>query len=367
MKFDIEQRHVIIGAALLMVAGAFAMTYEGFETSEDQIQVVATFYPLYDITNEVAGDNAEVTSLVPAGTDPHSFEPSPQDIQRLNNADIFVVTGAEFEAWETELVDSIESDVRVVDPSSRIDLIEVEGDHHDHGHEEEHSETEHNDSHSEEEHHEHSEETHHDEHEHSDEEHDEHHEEHEEHGDEHEQHQDDEDNHDHGRYDPHYWLSPTNAQVIAEEAASTLRDVDPENSETYSSNEEAYLTELQNLDSEYRERLSTCEKDRILTTHAAFSYIGQEYGFQQIPITGLSHLTEPTGQELQRLTHEAEEHGISHVFYDSMVDSSTAETIANEAGAEVLVLHSIEGAQERPYTELMTENLENLEIALQCQ
>ncbi len=351
MVNNIEQKHIIIGAGLLLVAGAFAMTYEGFETNEDKVDVVTTFYPFYDITTEVAGDNAEVTSLVPPGTDPHSFEASPQDIQRLNNADIFVVTGAEFEEWETDLVESIDSDVKVVDASERIDLIESDEEHgHDeHEHEEEHHEEEHHEDEHNESHHEHEEEHH--------EEHDEEHGEHEEHGHD----------HDHGRYDPHYWLSPNNAQLITEDVADALREVDSENSETYTENEQDFISGLEELDSDFEQGLEECEKDRILITHAAFSYLGQDYGFEQVQITGLSHLTEPTGQELAHLQDQAEEHGLEHVFYDSMTDSSVADTIAAGIDAEVLVLHSIEGANEEPYIDLMEENLENLQTALQCQ
>lgn len=349
---------IFIGMAVLLVigvSGAAIMINEPFQESEE-LDVVATFYPFYDIGQNIGGEQASFSTLVPAGADPHSYEASPQDIERLNNADVFIVTGAEFEEWEQDLMNSVDEDqVRVVDPSQRIDLLDADHTPDHHGHEEEH--------HGEEEHHE---EEHH-EGEHNG--HDEHHDEEEHHEEEHNGHEHDgHDDHDHGQWDPHYWLSPVNAQLIAEEIGEALQEENPDNADYYRNNQEDYINELEQLDQDYQERLGSCEKDRILTTHAAFAYLGQEYGFSQIPITGLSHLTEPTAQELERLAHEAEEHDLGYVFYDSIVDPSVSETIAQEAGAETMVLHSIEGSQEdEDYLSLMKQNLENLEVALECQ
>lgn len=361
---NFEQKHLVLGIGVLMVFGAAALTAgmpQGDQDNEE-VQVVATFYPFYQISDEVAGENAEVSTLVPPGTDPHSFEPSPNDIQRLKNADIFVVTGAEFERWEADLKETVSDDVKIVEPSERIELLEIEDDHDDHEHGEHHGEEEHHEDehHEEHEHHENGHEGEHEHHgeeeDHEDERHDEHEHHEEEHGHE----------HDHGRYDPHYWLSPINAEIIAEDVGDALREVDPENSASYSENEAELISELRTLDADFRNRLSTCEKDRILVTHAAFTYLGNEYGFEQVPITGLGHLTEPTAAELERLQNQADEHGLNYIFYDSMTAPSIAETIAGGVEAEVLVLHSIEGAQERTYIDLMEENLQNLETALEC-
>ncbi len=344
MNFDFEfqQKHLIIGAGILFLTGAIAFSQladTGLEPQDEGTDVVATFYPLYTLSEEVAGEETSVSSLVPPGTDPHSFEPSPQDIQRLNDADIFVVTGAEFEEWEKNLVESVDESVEIVRPAESIELIEIDDSHGEEHHEEEHHGNEtHGEEHHEEEHHE---------------------EEH--HGEDHHE------GHDHGPYDPHYWLSPANAEVIAEEVSQALQNEDPENSEAYSSNLEDFRSEVQSLDSDFQEGLQGCELDSILVTHAAFSYLGEDYGFSQVQITGLGHLTEPTAQELENLQEQASEHGIEHIFYDSMVDSSVADTIAEGVDAEVMVLNSIEGAKEEPYIDLMRENLDNLETALQCR
>lgn len=353
---NIETKYLFTGLTIIiligLIAGSTYLTTQETIQDQDKIQVVATFYPFYDITQNIAGEKAEVNTLVPTGMDPHSFEPTAQDIQALESADIFVATGAEFEAWEKELIETAaNNNVTIVDPSEHIELLRADETpdlHHEEHHEENH----------------HEEENHEDEH-------GENHSEHETHEEDHSAgHEEGHQEHDHGIYDPHYWLSPKNAIVISEEIGSALKNVDDENSDYYQEQQHNYVSELESLDTAYSERLSECRHDKILITHAAFTYLGQDYGFTQVPIQGLGHLTEPTAQELQRLSDEAEEHGLEYIFYDSVVDPSVSETIASEVGAETLVLHSIEAVEnpsEDTYLLLMEQNLENLEVALGCQ
>ncbi len=115
------------------------------------------------------------------------------------------------------------------------------------------------------------------------------------------------------------------------------------------------------------QRLSDCEHDRILTAHAAFAYLGHEYGFEQVPLLGLSTTSEPTPQQVQRLITEAKEHGIDHVFYEETVDPRVSETIAQEVGAETLVLDPVTGVNDKTYISSMRQNLEHLETALGCR
>ncbi len=359
----LENKHVFAVAALLLVGAAVGIgtTLDQDGGESDDLQVVATFYPLYDIGQNIGGDEASFSTLVSPGTDPHSFDPSPRDIQGLKDADIFVATGAEFEEWEKDMVEEVRDDAVIVDPSERIDLVladETPDPHHDHGHDHDGDDQEHH------------EDEHHDEEEHHDEHHDDEHHGEEDHHDEH--HEDEhhgEHDHSHGRYDPHYWLSPQNAIVIAEEIGKALQEVDEENAEHYSENLENYVGELEALDQEYEERLSDCEQDTILITHPAFAYLGQDYGFKQVPVSGIGHLTEPSPHELQDLVREAEEHGLEYIFYDPVTEADAAETIASEIDAETLPLHSVEAVEnpeQETYLSLMEKNLENLETALEC-
>lgn len=380
---------VLGGITLLLVGGVTIAEYLGDTQTSDDLQVTASFYPFYDITSEIAGDRADVNTLVPPGQDAHGFDPSPQDMARVANADLYVATGAEFGQWEEQILRG-HQDVAVVDPSGEIDLIPAENGHHhhDHGHDDHHEEhhDDHDEHHDDEHDHEHDDHdathdghshdhTHQvDHHDHDDEHHDDHDEHQDEHvhEDEHEHAHDEEDHahdHDHGDYDPHYWVSPENAIVIAEEVRDALQEQDPENADYYEQRADDYIAELEALHSDYEERLSDCEHDRILTAHAAFAYLGDAYGFEQVPLLGLSTTSEPTPGQVQTLIDEAEEHGIDYVFYEEMVDPRVSQTIADEVGAETLVLNPGEVVEDpdATYISIMEQNLENLETALECQ
>lgn len=335
----IDSKYLFGGTALILVitiiSGSLYLNPISEDPEGDELQVVATFYPFYDIGSNIGGEQAEFDTLVPAGTDPHSFDPSPSDRQKLEDADIFIATGAEFEEWEAELISDVEDDTVIVNPSEEIELLLAdETSDHDHDHHEE----EHGD---------------------------------EDHGHEEEHHHEEEHDHDHGRYDPHYWLSPQNAMTISQEISEALQQEDPENSDYYETQYSNYVSELETLDTEYEENLDQCEKETILITHPAFAYLGQDYGFEQIAIEGIGHMTEPTAQELQRLADEAEEHNLGYIFYDPVSEAEAAETIANELDheTETLPLHSVEAVEnpdQETYLSLMEQNLENLEMALEC-
>lgn len=381
--------------------------------NEEKLEVMASFYPFYDIAKNVAGERANVSVLVPPASEPHSFNPSPQDILRVSRADIFIVTGTEFEEWEERIVNNVNPGAIVVKASEGITLLLAEHEHsHSHGHSHQHEETDKHDEHN----HEHEEKDYHENGEHSHEYLEEEciahggnwvegHEEceyiskevceklggeflecesacrhdpeaeactkqcvivcsFEHHKDEHEN----DHGHSHGLYDPHFWISPKNVIEITNTITNALAKADPKNASYYITNANNYKQKIQELHNNFEVGLAACKKDEIITTHAAFAYLGRDYGFEQIPIFGLSPDTEPSPSQIIKLIEEANHHGIKHIFYEELVDPRVAQTIASEVGAEVLVLNNIEGSKdEKGYIELMTQNLNNLKIALKCE
>ncbi len=364
---------VLILIVLLTSFLLFGCTQTG-NINDEKIEVMASFFPFYDIAKNVAGDKASVSVLVAPGTEPHSFNPSPQDILRVSRASIFIVSGTEFEEWEERIVENVNPSAKIVNASSGVNLLLAEF-KHSHEDEEEHSLEEEcleND------------------------------------GiwiDEHEECENisesvckelngefkecesacrndptaefctlqcvavcsfEED--EHGLYDPHFWISPTNVIIVTDNITSALIEADPENKEYYLKNAEEYKKKIMALHNEFEKGLSACEKSEIITTHAAFAYLANDYGFEQIPILGLSPDSEPTPSQIVKLIEEASYHGIKHIFYEELVDPRVAQTIASEVGAEVLVLNNIEGSKDdKGYIELMTQNLNNLKIALECK
>ncbi len=326
---------------LLVVAGCTNQINSAQPTASGKINIAATFYPVYDLTKSIAGSSANTYSIVPPGVEPHGYEPSPGDIQKLNRADVFVTLGIEFEEFEEDLVESVNPTVSVIPAGANIALLQFSEEKHEHdGHEEESHEDEHHG------------------HGHEDEE---------EHIEEHEENEADHDDHHHSGDDPHIWLSPKNAQKMAFNIMQGLTQADPANKESYLANGQQLMTELQALDKEFQVSLSSCNKDVILVNHNAFSYLARDYGFTTIEISGLEPEAEPTPKQLAKLIEEAQEHGLKYVFYEELVDSRVARTIAREVGATVLPLSPIASDLSTSYSELMGTNLENLKIALECQ
>ena len=331
-----ERKNKAIIFGLIILIGITVLGLNYFEQDTSSADVVATFYPFYTITEQIAGESVEVSSLVPPGTEPHSFELSPSDRRKVQEADVFVATGVSFEAWEDNIVESIEGEVRTVNSSKGIELIPADQTpSHSHDHEDEHYD------------------------EHEDEHHDEHHDDHE---DEHSH------DHHHGEYDPHYWVSPKNAQIIAENVFEALVEEYPEKEEELTANYEEFVSELGVLETTFSEGLENCEKDVIITTHAAFAYLGNDYGFEQAPIHGLSPLSEPSPSQIQGLVDLAEDHGLEYVFYEEMVDPRVSENIAEQAGVDTLVLNPVAGTvgDIEEFIPIMENNYENLVKALEC-
>jgi zinc transport system substrate-binding protein len=334
------KKMMIIILIILIIGGLFFGCIENQLTtqeSKEKIQVMASFYPFYDIAKNIVGEKANVSVLVPPGSEPHSFNPSPQDILRVSKADIFIVTGTEFEEWEERIVENVNSSARLVKANKGIELLLAENKNLDTN---EHKHNEHEDD------------------EHEDGEHED---------DEHEDGEHEDDEHLHGLYDPHFWVSPINVIKIIDNLTETLVESDPKNASYYLENSINYKNEIMSLHGEFQLGLVNCEKNKIITTHAAFAYLGKNYGFEQIHIFGLSPENEPTTGQIIKLIDVAKLHDLNYIFYEEMIDSRISQTIASEVGAETLVLNPIAGSKdEKSYIEIMQQNLVNLKIGLEC-
>ena len=335
-------KKVFLVLALLLVA-ACQPAPEPVE--EGPLKIGTTFYPLYYLTNEIAGD-AEVFSVLPPGAHVHGFEPSPRVFEELSDIDAYVSLGLEFEEFEEDIIDSL-TGVTVIQAGKEIVLLEVEDDHKD-----EHEEGEHH------------EEEHEEEGEHADEEHEE-----DEHEEEHadEEHEEDEHGHAHSGLDPHIWLSPTNMIDMAINIAEELKRLDPENEQLYDVNTQVLINKLADLDSQYKEGLKECAQDTILVSHQAYNYLAHDYDFEVVGIAGIEPESEPTPQELKKLVDTAEKMQLKVVYSEPGVDPRVSETIADAIRGEVLVLNPLPSAAlEDSYIDLMEENLKNLQKGLEC-
>ena len=301
---------------------------------DGRLRVATSIYPIYEFARAVGGDRIDLVNLVPPGTEPHDWEPSVGDIRTLNAAQVFLYNGAGFEHWVDKALASLDNpDLRVVEASEGFALLEAAG--HGHGHEGELVHDEHDADHA------HEDADHH--------------------------------AHDHGDLDPHIWLDPTGAAHIVARIRDALAAADPGNAEVYRSRAEAYLAELRALDEAFAAGLARCERRVFFTTHAAFGYLAHRYGLEQHAIMGLSAEAEPTPRALKAVVEAAREHEAEYIFFETLVSDKVARVVADEIGAEVLVLNPFEGltpeqiAAGEDYLSVMRQNLTNLRTAMGCR
>lgn len=304
---------------VLIIAVALVFSFTGCEpktenmTGNDGITIYTSFYPMYFLASEIAGDKAEVISLVPAGVEPHDWEPKPKTIAELQGSDMFIYNGVGMETWVDDILPTLQkSGTRVVDASKGIELLA-------------------NDK-----------------------------------SNEHE-HESEEVNH---KYDPHVWVSPVKYKQQAENIYNELSTLDAANKDYYKANYEKLAKELDKLDSDYRQAAAGFTNKVFVVSHSAFGYLASEYGLTQLAIRGVTPQAEPSPAKLAELVRLCRENNVKYIFFESFVSPKLSKTLADEVGAEVLVLNAGHGISEeeikqgKNYITIMYENLENLKKAL---
>ncbi len=275
-------------------------------TGSSAFRITTSFYPLYFFTQQIVGDQAQVYNITPAGAEPHDYEPSPQDVARLQDSQLVIVSGG-VEPW----LEKVKPDL--VD--KRIPLATV-------------GESLFKRTYS------------------------------------------DEDNH--VVPDPHIWLSPVLAQQLVEQITKAITAADPAHAEIYAQRALMLKVKLQQLDTDFRRGLQACEQKSFVTSHTAFGYLAAEYQLEEVGITGLSPDAEPSPRQLAQITDFAKAHQIKYIFFESLVNPELSQTLAQEVGAQTLVLNPLEGLTEqdiergKDYFSEMQQNLANLRLALTC-
>ncbi|WP_341347252.1 metal ABC transporter substrate-binding protein [Paenibacillus sp. FSL H3-0469] len=328
----------------------------------DKLNIKVSFYPMYEFTKSITGDLADVEVLVPPGVEPHDWEPTAKDMADISDADVLVYNGAGMESWAQQIVDGAAgSDLITIEASKGLQIIE--GAEHEHDHEHNHEEEAAGEA------------DHDHEHEHQQDEstaeesdHDHYHNDSAAGGAEHEH--DHDHDHDHGGLDPHVWLDPVMAIREVKTIEAALSAAFPGNAAAFHANSDAYIAKLEKLDQDFRAGLQNTKRKDFITQHAAFGYLAQQYGLTQVPIAGLSPEQEPSAAQMAKIVEFAKANKVTTIFFETLVSSSVADTIAQEIGAKTAVLNPIEGlteedaAHNQDYLSLMRQNLEALIQAL---
>lgn len=336
---------ILLLACIFILAGCGKNNGGGIVA--DKVNVVTSFYPIYEFAAAIGGEDVNVINLLPTGVEPHDWTPKSKDILNTSKAQLFLYNGAGLEGWVPNFLKGMGSDatVKALEVSKGVDLIYTnKDDGHHHGQAEEEDDHEGHDHAAEET-------------EHADHEHDEH--EHE--AEEHEDH----------FIDPHTWVSPKSAMVIAENIKNSFVEVDPEHAANYEARYNELNEKLKELDHKFTTELAKTEKHEIVVSHQAFGYLCRDYGLTQHAIMGLSPDAEPRAQDIVALSKTVKEQGIRYIFFEELVSDKLAKTLASEADVETLVLNPVEGLtsdQQKAgdnYFTLMEKNLQNLILALQ--
>jgi zinc transport system substrate-binding protein len=289
---------------LLLMTGCAASDEPAQDPSSDSFTIVTDMYPTTFAVEQVVGDGVEVVQLTPAGVEPHEYELTPQQVQQIADADLVAYLPGMIPAFE----DAVEQEAadRAVDVTQGIAKLE-EGAHEE--------------------------------------------------GDEHAEEGSDE----HGAADPHVWLDPKNVAIMGANVADALTGLG------VSANAADLDAQMAALDQEISSTLGNCTVNYLVTGHAAFAYLADAYGFEQVGISGLSPEAQPSPAKMAEITDLVNEKGITTIYFEELLPREAAETIAAETGAATALLDPIEGnTDDSGYPAIMRSNTETLKTGQSC-
>ncbi|MFE2554662.1 metal ABC transporter solute-binding protein, Zn/Mn family [Streptomyces sp. NPDC059352] len=300
--------------------------------SSGKLDVVASFYPMQYLAEQIGGGHVAVDTLTKPGVEPHDLELKPRQIGELGEADVILY----LKGIQPAVDDAIaQAGVENTVDAATLTKLEAHGTEvgHEHG-TEEHSGEEHSD---------------------------------EEHAAEEAGHE----GHDHGSEagtDPHIWLDPVKYAEVAKGVGTALEKADPANAADYKENTDALVKKLGDLNTEFETGLKTTTTRTFITTHSAFGYLAERYGLEQEGITGIDPESEPSPARIKELQDIAEKDKVSTVFFETLASDKTAKTLAGDTGLKTDVLDPLEGITDKSkgddYIEVMQSNLAALKKAL---
>lgn len=275
-----------------------------------KLKVMASFYTMYDFAKKIGGNKVEVTNMVPAGTEPHDWEPSTKDLIEMEKSDVFIYNGAGMEQWVDDVLESLDTEeLTTVEASKGIKLLK-DSDAHEHDHE--HS----------------------------------------------------------SENDPHVWLDPKNAKHEMNQIKKALIKADQKNKAYYEANYQKYAKQCDELDALYKKELDKVSKRELVVAHEAFGYLCHAYDLEQMGIEGLSADDEPDPKQMSEVIKFAKEHKVNTIFFEELVSPKVAKTIAKETGASAKMLNPLEGLSNKKikagedYFSVMKQNLSAIKKAL---
>lgn len=253
------------------------------EDNGQAISIIVTITPQKEIVSSIGGEQVDIAVMVPAGQSPHTYEPTPEQLIKVSQANAYFIVGSgvEFEHTHLDTIKEQNSDLIIFDCSEEITVVSFDehyGYDHDDGHDGEH-------------------------------------------------------HHHQGGTDPHIWTSPVNFKKMAEIVYNGLVEIDPNNQETYFQNYQNYISQLDSLHEHILDMLEPYEGRSFMVYHPAWGYFGDTYELKQIAIEEGGKQPGPTG--IFAIIQQAQNESISVIFVSPQFDTSSAETIAEQIDGEV--------------------------------
>lgn len=293
---------------LVIITGIFSSCTKPLPTENEKLQIVTTIFPQFDFARQIAGDRAEIMILLSPGIESHTYEPTPLDMKKINDSDIFIYTGDKMEPWAKSIVMSIDnSNLIVVDASKNISMI----------------------------------------------------------------HEDENDDTLHGA-DPHIWLDPTLAMIMVDNIVEAITLKDQENKDFYQKNALQLKQDLTKLDKAFMEAVVSAQRDTIVFGgRFAYAYLIDRYNIKYISAyESCSTQGEPSIKKIIEVIDFIKQNDIKVIYHEEMVDPKIAKSIAEQTGVELAVLHTVHNISSdnrkkgKTYIDIMYENLENLKEGL---
>lgn len=312
---------VLLLAVFCITAGLFGCGKKEDDSNKDsgKLDVVVTIFPEYDFLRQIGGDDINLKMLVTPGAETHSFEPTPQDIKAVNEAELFVYVGGDSDSWVDSILDSVDQKkmkvVTLMDCVTPVEEEMIEGMTAEEEEEEEEGEVE---------------------------------------------------------YDEHVWTSPKNAKLIVQKLCDSLCELDPEHAETFKKNTQDYMEKLDKLDQEFRDVVDHAKRKEIIVgDRFPFRYLADEYGLTYYAaFPGCAADAEPSAQTIAFLTDKVKEDGIPVVFHIELSNEKVCNSICEATGAQSELLNAVHNVSKDDfesganYLELMEHNVEVLKEAL---
>ncbi|MDH6574835.1 metal ABC transporter substrate-binding protein [Kitasatospora sp. MAP5-34] len=293
----------LVGALALTACGGTSSA----KSSDGKLNVVASFYPMEFLAEQIGGDNVHVTDLTAAGVEPHDLELTARQVASVQQAGLVIYLKGLQPTVDQAVT---QSDAKyVVDATAASPLV----DHHlDEG-------TTGGTAHPS------------------------------------------------ATGDPHIWLDPARYAAVAKSVGAELAKADPAHAADYQKNTDALVGRLATLDQDFQTGLKGVKSKTFVTSHAAFGYLSDHYGLNQIAINGVDPEAEPTPARLAEIQKAAKENGVTTIFFETLVSPKLAESVAQDLKLKTAVLDPIEGVKapaKDDYFSIMRQNLANLRTAL---